>query len=86
MSLLKLLRANGETNLMRVVSYGGQDLDGCTLETVERPWELGHFGGRRTLDKYLKEQMLFIHVWRQSSQGESLTNTALVQYSNASKV
>ena len=70
-SLLGLLRANGGKNLMRVVSFGGQDLDGRTLEAVERPWKFNHFGGYRILDEYLLDQVLFIHVWHPGHRGRA---------------
>jgi len=69
---------------MRVVSFGGLDLDGCSLKTVERPWKFNRFGDYRILDEDLIDQVLFIHVWHPRSERKSLTNTALVQDLNTS--
>lgn len=71
---------------MRVVTFGGLDLDGCSLKAVERPWESNHFGDYWILYEDLIDQVLFIHVWHLRSKGESLTNTALVQDFSASQV
>jgi hypothetical protein len=57
-----LLRANGEQNLTRAVSFGGQGLIGRALEVVKRPWKIGRFDGPRTVFKYLVDQMYVIHV------------------------
>jgi hypothetical protein len=71
---------------MRVVSFGGLDLDGCSLKAVERPWESNHFGDYWILYENLIDQVLFIHVWHPRSKRVSLTNTALVQDFNTSQV
>lgn len=54
---------------MRVVSFGGLDLDGCSLKAVERPWEFNHFGDYWILYENLIDQVLFIHVWHPGQRG-----------------
>lgn len=82
---LGLLRAIGGQNLMRVVSLGGQDLSGLTLEVVKRPWELGRFGDFRIVCKNLRGPLHFIRVLQKRSERVSLTTTALAYSLNASQ-
>lgn len=62
-----MLRAIGERNLKRVVSFGGRDLIGRALEVVQRPWKAGRFGGRRASSEYLGDRTPVIIVERQRS-------------------
>jgi len=44
---------------MRVVSFGGQDLEGCTLKVIERSWKFDRFGGRKSTDENLLDPLHF---------------------------
>ena len=59
---LKLLRAVGKPNLMRVVSFWGQDMISQALEVIERPWMVDCFGGHRVVDEFLRDPV-FIFNW-----------------------
>jgi hypothetical protein len=58
-----LLRANGEPNLMRVVSLVRRDLIGRALEVVERPWKDVRFGVRRSVSEDLFMEWKFLSTY-----------------------
>jgi len=52
---------------MRVVSFGGQDLEGYTLKVIERSWKFNRFGGCRAVNEYLIDPL---HIFSDMLKGQ----------------